>query len=70
MLVASVTFDLTHIFTLVLASLISQKASIEKTSVSSVYNGEKVQSGDNYILPGIAEITWKQAENLLFQSKC
>jgi hypothetical protein len=69
MLVASVTFDLTHIFTLVLASLISQKASIEKTTVSTVYNGEKVQSGNNYILPGITEITWKQAENSCFNQK-
>jgi hypothetical protein len=69
MLVASVTFDLTHIFTLVLASLIFQKASIEKTTVSTVCNGEKVQSGDNYILPGIAEITWKQAENSCFNQK-
>ncbi len=69
MLVASVTLDLTHIFTLVLASLISQKASIEKTTVSTVYNGEKVQSGNNYILPGITEITWKQAENSCFNQK-
>jgi hypothetical protein len=69
MLVASVSFDLTHIFTLVFASLIYQKASIEKTTVSTVYNGEKVQSGDNYILPGIAEITWKQAENSCFNQK-
>ncbi len=69
MLVASVSFDLTHIFTLVFASLIYQKASIEKTTVSTVYNGEKVQSGDNYILPGIAEITWKQAENSCFHQK-
>jgi hypothetical protein len=69
MLVASETFDLTHIFTLVFASLIYQKASIEKTTVSTVYNGEKVQSGDSYILPGIAEITWKQAENSCFHQK-
>ncbi len=69
MLVASVTFDLTHISTLIFASLIYQKASIEKTTVSTVYNGEKVQSGDNYILPGIAEITWKQAENSCFNQK-
>jgi hypothetical protein len=70
MLVASVTFYLTHIFTLVLASQIYQKASIEKTTVSTVYNnGEKVQSGDNYILPWIAEITWKQAENSCFNQK-
>jgi hypothetical protein len=69
MLVTSVSFDLTHIFTLVFASLIYQKASIEKTTVSTVYNGEKVQSGDNYILPGIAEITWKQAENSCFNQK-
>jgi hypothetical protein len=69
MLVASVTFDLTHIFTLVFSSLIYQKASIEKTTVSTVYNGEKVQSGENYILAGIAEITWKQAENSCFNQK-
>ncbi len=69
MLVASVSFDLTHIFTLVFTSLLYQKASIEKTTVSTVYNGEKVQSGDNYILPGIAEITWKQAENSCFHQK-
>jgi hypothetical protein len=34
-----------------------------------VYNGEKIQSADNYILPGIAEITWKQAENSCFNQK-
>jgi hypothetical protein len=45
MLVASVTFDLTHIFTLVFASLIYQKASIEKTTVSTVYNGKKYSLG-------------------------
>jgi hypothetical protein len=69
MLVASVTFDLTHIFTLVFTSLLYQKASIKKTIVSTVYNGEKVQFGDNYILPGIAEITWKQAESSCFHQK-
>ncbi len=69
MLIASVSFDLTHIFTLVFASLFYQKAGIEKTTVSTVYNGGKVQSGDTYILPGIAEITWKQAENSCFNQK-
>ncbi len=57
MLVASVTFDLTHIFTLVFTSLLYQKNGIEKTIVSTVYNGDKIQSGDNYLLPGLAEIT-------------
>ncbi len=55
MLVASVAFDLTHIFTLVFTSLLYQKAGIEKTSVSTVYNGDKIQSGDNYLLPGLAK---------------
>jgi hypothetical protein len=45
MLVASVTFDLTRIFTLVFTSLLYQKASIEKTTVSTVYNGEKYSPG-------------------------
>ena len=45
MLVASVAFDLTHIFTLVFTSLLYQKAGIEKTIVSTVYNGDKIQSG-------------------------
>ncbi len=69
MLVASVTFDLTHIFTLVFTSLLYQKTGIEKTIVSTVYNGDKIQSGDNYLLPGLAEITWRQAENSCFHQK-
>ncbi len=69
MLVASVTFDLMQIFTLVFTSLLYQKAGIEKTIISTVYNGEKIQSGDNYLLPGIAEITWRQAESSCFHQK-
>ena len=69
MLVASVAFDLTHIFTLVFTSLLYQKIGIEKTIVSTVYNGDKIQSGDNYLLPGLAEITWRQAENSCFHQK-
>ena len=69
MLVASVTFDLTHIFTLVFTSLLYQKIGIEKTIVNTVYNGDKIQSGDNYILPGLAEITWRQAEASCFNKK-
>ena len=69
MLVASVAFDLTHIFTLVFTSLLYQKVGIEKTIVSTVYNGDKIQSGDNYLLPGLAEITWRQAENSCFHQK-
>jgi hypothetical protein len=69
MLVASVAFDLTHIFTLVFTSLLYQKVGIEKTIVSTVYYGDKIQSGDNYLLPGIAEITWRQAENSCFHQK-
>ncbi len=69
MLVASVAFDLTHIFTLVFTALLYQKISIEKTIVSTVYNGDKIQSGENYLLPGLAEITWRQAENSCFNQK-
>ena len=69
MLVASVAFDLTHIFTLVFTALLYQKVGIEKTIVSTVYNGDKIQAGDNYLLPGLAEITWRQAENSCFHQK-
>ena len=69
MLVASVAFDLTHIFTLVFTSLLYQKVGIEKTIVSTVYNGDKIQSGDNYLLPGLAEIPGDKRRTHVFTKR-
>ncbi len=69
MLVASVAFDLTHIFTLVFTSLLYQKVGIEKTIVSTVYNGDKIQSGDNYLLPGSLRLPGDKRKTHVFTKR-
>ncbi len=64
-----IKLKLEHLSLASLSSLLYQKVGIEKTIVSTVYNGDKIQSGDNYILPGLAEITWRQAEASCFNKR-